>query len=103
LPGETVVLSGTAPTVTIINKDHPDGFTLDEPYIDPTNYGGASDIRVNLNANEFFVLGDNRRVSSDSRIWGVLPAKDIVGRVFLRLYPLATLGVTPGEERYTEN
>ena len=103
LPGETVVLSGPNPTVTIINKDRPNGFTLDEPYIDPTNYGGATDMKVNLSPDQYFVLGDNRRVSSDSRIWGILPRKDIVGRVFLRLYPLDKLGVTPGEKRYTDH
>jgi signal peptidase I len=100
LPGDTITLTGNAPTVTITNKEHPDGFTIDEPYLDPTNLGGATDLKVNLETDQYFVLGDNRRVSSDSRIWGVLPRKDIVGRVFLRLYPIDKLGVTPGEVRY---
>jgi signal peptidase I len=100
LPGETVVLSGTDPTVTIINKSHPNGFTLDEPYLDPNNYGGASDMRVTLSNDQYFVLGDNRKVSADSRLWGILPRQDIVGRVFLRLYPLNDIGVLPGEARY---
>jgi len=100
LPGETVILSGEAPTVTIINADHPDGFTLSEPYLDPANLGGASNMRVTLNADQYFVLGDNRRVSADSRLWGLLPREDIVGRVLIRLYPLENAGLFPGIERY---
>jgi signal peptidase I len=103
LPGETVVLSGTAPTVTIINAAHPDGFTLTEPYLDPANLGGASDMRVTLAADQYFVLGDNRKVSADSRLWGLLPRKDIVGRVFLRLYPLNEFSLLPEESRYAQD
>jgi signal peptidase I len=100
LPGETVVLEGDGPRVTIINKEYPDGFTIDEPYLDPTNLGGATDMRINLGTDQYFVLGDNRRVSSDSRVWGVLPRKNIVGRVLLRLYPIDKLGVMPGDVSY---
>ncbi len=98
LPGETVVLQGD--NVTIINEKHPDGLTLTEPYLDPRNLGGYSNMRVTLGPDQYFVLGDNRRVSADSRLWGTLPRKDIVGRVLLRLYPLSEIGVLPGEERY---
>lgn len=101
LPGETVVLKGN--DVTIINDAHPDGFTLEEPYLAAENLGGASDMRVTLGADQFFVLGDNRKVSADSRIWGTLPREDIVGRVFLRLFPLGSVGVLPGEARYLAN
>jgi len=98
LPGDMVVIEGNA--VIITSVQNPNGFTLKEPYLDPANLGGASTIRVTLGADEFFVLGDNRRVSADSRLWGILPRKDIVGRVFLRLYPLSEIGVLPGEARY---
>lgn len=100
LPGDTVVLSGTAPTVTIIDAAHPQGFTLAEPYLSPENLGGASDMRVTLGADQYFVLGDNRKVSADSRLWGILPKSDIVGRVLLRLYPVNEIGVLPSEARY---
>src|SRR6267154_6716108 len=46
LPGETVVLSGTAPTVTIINAAHPEGFTLSETYLAQENLGGSTNMRV---------------------------------------------------------
>lgn len=103
LPGDTVQISGAEPVITIVNDAHPSGFKLAEPYISPSNYGGGTNISVTLGTNEYFVLGDNRRVSADSRIWGILPRADIVGRVLLRLYPLNGIGVLPGEARYVEH
>jgi len=101
LPGDTVVISGSEPSISISNAQNPQGFVLNEPYIDPANYGGPTDIRVTLGADQYYVLGDNRDVSADSRTWGILPRQDIVGRVLIRLYPFNELGVLPGEERYT--
>jgi signal peptidase I len=100
LPGETVSLSGTS--VTIKNSEHPEGFTLDETYLDPADLGGATDMTVTLGPDQFFVLGDNRKVSADSRLWGTLPREDIVGRVFVRLYPFNKLGLFPGEARFAQ-
>ncbi len=93
LPGETVILDGT--TVTIKNKEHPEGFTLNEPYISNRNEKEDS-LTKNLLADEYFVLGDNRRESSDSRSWGVLPKKYIVGTPFVRLFPFDRISVRPG-------
>lgn len=100
LPGETVRISHNV--VTIVNSTHPDGFQLSEPYVLPSNFGGASNMTVTLGPDEFFVLGDNRRVSADSRVWGTLPRSDIVGRVLVRLFPFAQVSVMPGEARYSE-
>lgn len=100
LPGETVVLNG--PAITIFNAENPEGFILEETYLDPQNIGGESNMRVTLKQDEFFVLGDNRRVSADSRIWGTLPREAIVGRALLRLYPFNTISILPGEARYEE-
>ena len=100
LPRETVVLEGQR--VIIVNDEHPDGFALEEPYLDPKNLGGNNNMRITLEAGEYFVLGDNRRVSADSRVWGTLPREAIVGRAFVRLYPLNTISLLPGEARYNE-
>lgn len=48
-------------------------------------------VLIILNENEYFVLGDNRLASYDSRRWGPLTRKDIIGRVFIRLWPISTL------------
>ena len=102
LPGDTVTLSGPNPTITITDAAHPNGFVLNEPYIDPNNYGGITDTRYTLGPDQYFVMGDNRKVSADSRTWGILPRADIVGRVLLRLYPFNQLGILPAEERYQQ-
>jgi signal peptidase I len=100
LPGETVEIAGTAPTVTIVNSTHPGGFVLDEPYLTRENLGGSTDMKVTLGADQYFVLGDNRKVSADSRLWGTLPRKDIVGRVLLRLFPFNAINILPGKANY---
>jgi signal peptidase I len=101
LPGDTVSISGN--TVTITNAAHPNGFILAEPYLAPSDLGGPSNLTVTLGADQYFVLGDNRKVSYDSRLWGILPRKDIIGQVFIRLYPFTALGVEPGQARYTNS
>ena len=100
LPGETVTISGSK--VTILNAQNPDGFTLEEPYIDPKNATDGESLERKLGPNEYFVLGDNRRVSSDSRIWGNLPGADISGRVDIRLFPFNMIVVLPGLMRYQQ-
>lgn len=98
LPGETVSINGN--NVTITNAQHPEGFVLNEPYLSSDNLGGATGTKVTLGPNQYFVLGDNRKVSADSRLWGTLPKNDIVGRVLLRLFPFNMISLLPGEARY---
>lgn len=93
VPGETVsVRNGN---VLIAKKE--DGgalFTLDEPYV--VNKGNGINTEVTLGRSEYFVMGDNRPESSDSRVWGPLPKENIVGRAFVRLLPLSRAEIFPG-------
>lgn len=99
LPGETVILSEDA--ITIQNEQQPDGFVLDEPYIDEMNFRPAN-MTVTLGESEYFVLGDNRSASADSRSWGALPREFIVGRAFARLFPFEEIDIWPGNATYQE-
>jgi signal peptidase I len=92
LPGERVVIKNNV--ITIYNAQHPDGFALDESYLPkgtPTAGNTYSD--VTLSSSTYMVFGDNRTVSYDSRSWGPLPSKDIVGLVRLRLWPLNAIQI----------
>lgn len=53
------------------------------------------DFSVTLGPNQYFVMGDNRRFSYDSRSWGPVPRKNIIGQVWLRLWPFSQIGVIP--------
>ena len=90
LPGETVVIQNGK--VAIQNEEHPNGVLLEEPYLPPL-LETAPNARRSLGAGEYFVLGDNRRESSDSRQWGVLSERFLVGRTLVRLWPFGEAGV----------
>lgn len=92
LPGERVQVDGGK--VTIINSEHPEGIVLSEPYVSSMREGMND---VTLGEDEYYVLGDNRSVSSDSRVWGPLPKNRISGRVDLRLFPIKEIGIMPGK------
>jgi len=94
LPNETVDLYGKE--VVIKNSKHPDGIILDEPYLEDNNRN-VTNMTTVLGDNEYFVLGDNRRASSDSRTWGPLAEDFIVGRAFVRLFPIMESSLLPGD------
>ncbi len=79
LPGETIEIKEGK--IKIYNLDFPEGKILKEPYIKDKKTRG--NLKVSLKTNEYFVLGDNRDHSSDSRSWGPVPRKNIIGRVWL--------------------
>lgn len=86
LPGETVHVQNNS--VTIFSDEHPDGFVLDESsYLDPETVT-RGDRKTILAEDEFFVLGDNRGSSLDSRTFGQLHEKYIIGRAWIRGWPL---------------
>lgn len=96
LPGETVSINRGVVTVTTSAGEK---LSLAEPYI--VNEDATYTKNVSLRPEEYFVMGDNRPNSSDSRIWGPLPAKDIIGRVDLRLLPISKSSFFPGDVSYT--
>jgi signal peptidase I len=56
-----------------------------------------------LGSDEYFTLGDNREESSDSRVWGPLQERFILGKPFLRLLPLSRMSFLPGEDNFSKN
>lgn len=91
LPGEKIEIKDGK--IKIFDNEHPDGFILSEPYLEPANHPTYPNMSINLKSQEYFVLGDNRDFSSDSRLWGPLPRNLIVGRTMLRAWPIGRLGL----------
>lgn len=86
LPGEKIEIASGK--VMIFNKEHPDGFTLDESGYLPKDLDTTPDMARALSDKEYFVMGDNRKFSHDSRAWGPLPEDMVIGKVMLRAWPV---------------
>lgn len=84
LPGETVEIEEGK--VTIYNENGK-GEALEESGYLSDSVVTAGGIRTALGENEYFVLGDNRAASADSRRWGTLPRENIIGRALIRAWP----------------
>ncbi len=95
LPGETVAIDDQG-HVSIKDASGTTTLALSEPYVE---YPKDEAAQRTLGPDEYFVMGDNRAGSFDSRAWGPVPRNLIVGRAFLRLFPVSALGVFPGQFR----
>jgi len=88
LPDETVEIKNDR--VVVYNADFPRGIELKEGYLSEDQETAGS-FFVKLESDEYFVLGDNRLQSSDSRRWGNLDRNLITGRAYLRLWPFSKI------------
>lgn len=84
LPGEEIIIKDGE--VFIKNEENPDGFYLEEIYL-PENIETFGNIKEIVSSDNYFILGDNRPNSLDSRYFGSISKDQIIGRVFLRGYP----------------
>lgn len=88
-PGETVAIQN--------GKVKINGKILEEPYLPQGATTLTSDkiFRLTLGPDQYFVMGDNRGNSSDSREWGVLPKVNVIGRAWLVVSPFSQKGIVP--------
>jgi signal peptidase I len=68
-----------------------DGDRLSEPYVDPDLRGSANGKWPRIPSGDYFVLGDNRTHSCDSRTWGTVPRKSLIGPAKLTYWPPSRL------------
>jgi len=91
LPGEKIKISEGK--VQIFNKENPDGIILDESGYLPQGLKTQGELTEQLGVNEYFVMGDNRSGSHDSRAWGPVDKKFIIGRVLIRAWPFGEAAI----------
>lgn len=89
LPGERVLIKNDE--VKIYNNANTNGFTLEENYLNAgTQTRGKIDVK--LSPGEYYVLGDNRNMSLDSRSFGPIKSESIIGNAWIRGWPFKEAG-----------
>jgi len=86
LPGNKVVVENN--TVRVYDQAHPNGFNPDKIGTYTINVPSAPNTTITLGKNELFVMGDNRPNSEDSRYFGPINLSQVIGKLWLRIYPL---------------
>lgn len=97
LPGETISIRDEQVYITTEASSNEE-LLLEEPYASSATYGTT---RMDLADDEYFMMGDNRLESFDSRSWGALHESNIRGEPMIRLYPFGQIDVMPGRFRQT--
>ncbi len=97
LPNETLDIKGN--DVTITNSAHPEGFKLDQPFVKNVS---DNDTHIVLKSDEYFVMGDNRSGSSDSRAWGPVKRGFFTGKALFRLLPINQINIWPGSYKQSQ-
>lgn len=98
LPGETLTIKEGIVSVES-TRGEKTRFTLSEPYLLHKTF---EELVVSLDEDEYFVMGDNRQASFDSRSWGPLNKEFLVGRALVRLFPITKAAYLPGSINYLE-
>jgi len=91
LPGEKLVVEEGQ--VKVFNQQYPEGVILDESEYLTSTIRTGGDLETQLGDDDYFVLGDNRPASSDSRAWGTLPRDLMIGRAWIRAFPFTRVSL----------
>lgn len=94
LPGEKIEIKDNK--IIIYNNENKDGMFINENVYIPDSAIILGNYTRELKNDEYYVLGDNRAASSDSRFWGVLEKRFIVGKAWIRAWPINDFSVFEG-------
>ncbi len=98
LPGERIKVENGV--TTIYNKENPKGFIVDESFVIYKEL--RKNVDMTIGDHHYFMMGDNRAQSYDSRDWGPLDEVNVKGQVLFRLFPLFVISYEPGRATYTK-